>query len=1014
MCSGVILKFPLVLACLALAVTQTVAQVSVLTQHNDNLRTGANLAETKLNVSNVAAGKFGKLFTRKVTGQIYAQPLYLPALNIGGKTRPVVFVATMGDQVYAFDATDPAASNPLWTRSFINPPTVTTIPYQRLVGWTDIEPEIGILSTPVIDPVTKTMYVVYRTLEGDPDVDTNYKQRLIGLDITTGATKLGPVLLGATLPGTGDQTDGAGNVVYNGRRQNQRPALTLANGRIYIASASHGDTRPYHGWILSYNASTLAFTGAFNSTPNAGLGGFWMSGQGPAIDEQGNLYVITGNADFNPAQGSYGDSVIKLSPDLKVLDYFTPFNEQNLDNWDEDLGSCGVLLIPGTNLALAGSKEGKLYLLDRDNMGKFQAGSDDQIRQWFTAFGGHLHGSPIFYDSAEGRLVYLWSENDRLKAYKLNAQDLLDVTPYRTGQIIAPDGMPGAMLTLSSNGKTAGTPIIWASLPLTGNANQNIVPGVLRAFNALTLEEIWNSRINDSDDIGKFAKYCPPTVADGYVFMATFSNELAVYGLVPPLPPEAPTELTANPGEGRINLAWRASPRANEYEILRALEGGKPAVIKRGIKPTNYSDTTVIPGIRYSYWVRAKNSFGTGKATGPVTASATASSATQVFSPTDDAQVMIGSKADTNFGRASTMVLDGNNVSTTRYAFLKYDLSKLGQGGVMQAKLRLYGSHWGPRPSKDSLYEINDSAWNELAITWNNMPIFGKYIGYALVDVAPAYYEWDVTAYIKALQTAGGKVANFGLMMEPKTKDDPIYWEGKRISDTFNSKEASGNRPELVITSRPSINYPNGFLGATSFVFNGAATGGAALNLTQNAFNEAGSVWHKTQLQVDRFTTQFRFRIENPDADGFAFVLQNAGTKALGFSGGGLGYAADHVGGDLGIPRSIAVKFDIYDNNGEGNNSVGVYTGGVAPTVPATALTGVDLHSGHEFDAKLKYDGSTLELTLTDLVTNATWVGSFPVDIPGALGSTIGFAGFTGGTGGLSCRPLILKWVYRL
>jgi hypothetical protein len=197
-------------------------------------------------------------------------------------------------------------------------------------------------------------------------------------------------------------------------------------------------------------------------------------------------------------------------------------------------------------------------------------------------------------------------------------------------------------------------------------------------------------------------------------------------------------------------------------------------------------------------------------------------------------------------------------------------------------------------------------------------------------------------------------------------------------------------------------------------VFNGASTGGAALNLTQNAFNEAGSVWHKTQLQVDRFTTQFRFRIENPDADGFAFVLQNAGTKALGFSGGGLGYAADHVGGDLGIPRSIAVKFDIYDNNGEGNNSVGVYTGGVAPTVPATALTGVDLHSGHEFDAKLKYDGSTLELTLTDLVTNATWVGSFPVDIPGALGSTIGYAGFTGGTGGLSCRPLILKWVYRL
>ena len=444
----------------------TQAQVSVLTQKYNNARTGANLSETVLNTSNVNINNFGMLFSRPVDGQIYAQPLYMPNLNIGGKVRNVVFVATMHDSVYAFDADDPNANTPLWYTPFLNPTAgIYSVPYPEVTWTPDIAPEIGITSTPVIDPNTSTIYVVAKTKEVSGG-NTTYPHRLHALDIFTGQEKPNsPVLLQAEVPGEGDGSytnpSGIKMVPFNTKTVNQRPALTLSNGVLYIASASHGDVGPYHGWILSYHPQTLALISAFNTTPNGGLGGIWQSGQGLAVDASGNLYFATGNGSFDEAKNNYGDSYLKMSTNagvLSVADYFTPYNQDYLNQIDADLGVGGVMLIPDSNLLIGGGKEGRLYLMQRDNMGKYNptktgATDDSQIRQWFWGYNAHLHGTPIYWQGPQGRTVYLWSENDHGKAYRYlpdlslpNGIGGLETTAFAQTAMQVPEGMPGVSL----------------------------------------------------------------------------------------------------------------------------------------------------------------------------------------------------------------------------------------------------------------------------------------------------------------------------------------------------------------------------------------------------------------------------------------------------------------------------------------------------------------------------------------------------------------------------------------
>ena len=352
-------------------------QVSVLTQHNDSARTGANLSETALNVSNVNVSQFGKLFSRAVDGQIYAQPLVVSNVNIPGiGARNVVFVATMHNSVYAFDAEDPAVTVPYWQVN-LGP----SVPNQD-VGSPDIQPEIGITATPVIDISSNTIYLVAKTKESGA-----YFQRLHALNLSSGQERASsPVVIGASVPGIGNGNVG-GVIIFSALKQLNRPGLLLLNGHVYVAFGSHGDHLGATGWVLGYDAATLQRTAVFNSDPDGWLGAIWQAGQGLAADAAGFIYLMTGNGDFNYATGGHdlGMSFVKLrTPDLSVADWFTPYNYFDLNSDDLDLSGSGPLLIPGTNLVVGGGKEGVLHLLDRSNMGHFHAGGNTQIVQNFT------------------------------------------------------------------------------------------------------------------------------------------------------------------------------------------------------------------------------------------------------------------------------------------------------------------------------------------------------------------------------------------------------------------------------------------------------------------------------------------------------------------------------------------------------------------------------------------------------------------------------------------------------
>ncbi len=305
--------------------------------------------------------------------------------------------------------------------------------------------------------------------------------------------------------------------------------------------------------MFSYNAANLQQVAVFNTTPDTWGGATWQSGQGLAGDGT-SVYFMTANGHFDGDIGgrNLSSSFIKLgAPSLNLLDWFAPYNADALDSNNEDLASAGPLIIPGTNLLVGGGKEGVFYLLNRSNMGHFRAGSNSQIVQGFQAGAGHIHGSPVYWNSGQhGPLIYLWTEDDTLKAYRF-VNGLFETLPFASGSITSPDGMPGAMLSVSAAGSSPGSGIVWASLPFSGDANLQTVPGVLRAFDASNVAiELWNSKQDPRDDLGNFAKYTPPTVANGKVFLATFSNQLVVYGLNSSGPSSAPTVGSVSPNSG--------------------------------------------------------------------------------------------------------------------------------------------------------------------------------------------------------------------------------------------------------------------------------------------------------------------------------------------------------------------------------------------------------------------------------------------------------------------------------
>jgi hypothetical protein len=522
-------------ACFALAAFQAGwAQVSVTTYHNDNARTGQNLHESILTPANVNANDFGRVFVQPVDGYIYAQPLYVPNVSIGGQNHNVAFVATEHDSVYAFDADNATGANarPLWHASFINPPAVTTVDSYNDAGCGDLVPEIGISGTPAIDTTTGTLYVVANTKENGV-----FFQRLHALDITTGNEKFGgPVAIQATVPGTGDGSSG-GQISFDSLKQNQRPGLLLRNGVVYIASASHCDIGPYHAWVFGYNASNLRKVAVWNSTPNGGLGGIWQSGGGPAADSTG-IYFATGNGtfDMNTGGADAGDTILKMGGPsggkLPVLSYFTPFNQDVLAEYDIDLGSGGVVLLPDlpagsthTHLLVECGKEGSIYLVDRDNMGGYNSTTDQVVQELPGATGG-IWGMPAYWNNT----VYFGAQYDNLKAYSFNANGSGRLSASAVSYSPESFAYPGPTPSISANG--SGNGILWAIQTDAYGSNGS---AVLRAYDATNLaNELYNSAQNGSRDTpGAAVKFAAATVAHGKVYVGT-ASQLAVFGMRKP------------------------------------------------------------------------------------------------------------------------------------------------------------------------------------------------------------------------------------------------------------------------------------------------------------------------------------------------------------------------------------------------------------------------------------------------------------------------------------------------
>ncbi len=492
-----------------LMVAAVEAQVNVVTANYGNERAGANLQETVLNTANVARA-FGKVGSLPVDGQVYAQPLYVSAVTFpGAGTHNVVLLATQHNSVYLYDA-DQVASPLLMWHVNLGP----SVPSTTFPDFTDIKPEIGILSTPVIDPQMGVVYVVSYTMESGTPV-----YRLHALDLGTGQeTSNGPAEISASVPGAGaGATDGV--IAFDPAMHLQRPGLLLANGAVYLAFGSHADASPWHGWVMSYSASDLSVQlGVYNVTPNALGGSVWQSGRGLAADEAGNLYAITGNG-IHDASPNLAESFLKLSGvNLALADSFTPANADWLDDNDYDI-SAGAVLVPGTRLVVGGDKFGQFYLIDGDAMGQ-----NPQVFQgveWGGIFNFAIWSRP------DAAYVYVQEQGSILKCYQI-VKGKFNTTPVFTSTAQADSPYDGIMI--SANKGMAGTGILWET---TVNKSVATRPGTLHAFDATNLNELWNSDMNSGDSLGAFAKFVSPTVANGMVYVPTYSNSVTVYGLLP-------------------------------------------------------------------------------------------------------------------------------------------------------------------------------------------------------------------------------------------------------------------------------------------------------------------------------------------------------------------------------------------------------------------------------------------------------------------------------------------------
>ena len=893
------------------------AQTSVTTYHNDIGRTGQNLNETILTTSNVNATQFGKLFSQPVDGQVYAQPLYLPGVTIGGQTHNVVFVATENDSVYAFDADSNGGTNasPLWQASLLTAAHgaasgATAFPASELAA--DITPLVGITGTPVIDPSSKTLYVVSKTQEGG-----NAVQRLHALDVTTGSEKFGgPVVITATVAGTGNGSV-SGQLTFDPMWENQRPALLLVNGIVYIGFAAHGDNGPWHGWILGYDATTLKQTGAYNASPNGVGAGFWMSGSGlaadvlnPSTQPYGRLFVTSGNGDYTaktPYANSmdYGDSILNLDltngvPTIK--DEFTPSDQASLDAEDGDLGSGGVMLIPTQttgsvpNLLVQVGKEGTLYLVNRDKMSGYNS-TDAVVQELPYGVGSVGAWSTAAYWNGN---VYYMGRLDYLKSFPLvNGQ--LSTNPTKSSEVY---NYPGATPSISANGNTQG--IVWT---IDSEAYATNGAAILQAHNASNVATtLYSSGTNSSrDNPGPAVKFSVPTVVNGKVYVGT-GTQVSIFGLLSGAQQAAAPVLSPGTESFTGSISVTITDSTSGATIYYTTDGTTPTT-----SSTKYTGAITVSATETINAIATASNY----LTSPVV-SATYTDITQASAPTI-------SPAGGTYTTAQTVTMSDSTSGAT-----------------------IYYTTNGTTPTTSST----------------------KYTGAITVSA---------TETIEAIAFASG------------LNNSPV------TTATFT-----------IVAPGSGINYPQGFAASTGqIVLNGnAQLDDSRLQLTDGGQYEASSAWYVTPVNVQAFTTDFTFQLSNPVADGITFAIQNNNNTIVGASAGNLGYGY--------MPNSIAIKFDLFNNSGEGPDSTGLYTNGAPPMTPAIDMTssGVNLHSNDTMAVHVVYDGTTLTMTITDNVTSASFSHSWAINIPTTIGSNTAYVGFTGGSGYSSSSQKILTWSF--
>lgn len=671
---------------------QPVTVTEVLTQHNDNDRTGHNPNETVLTPETVNKDNFGKLFDLEVDGLIYAQPLVVSGVTVAGKNRNLLLTVTQHNSLYCFDAD---TGEKLWSRNF-TPNGMTTVPtpnqwWNQPGGfYRDLTPEVGINSTPVVDRETNTIYLSHITWDQsvNPPKVTHW---LRAVDLVTKQDKFGsPIAVTGSVPLRGQDAIPimsrhglAATLEFVPGNHLQRPALLLSNGRVLLGYGGHFDSKPFQGWVFSYNSRQLTQTpliwgstagGQTQSAPGY-EGGIWQAGMGLTTDQDGSVFLMTGNGDFSQSMKLYADSLVRLSDksgSLQAEDSFTPCNQSCLEQSDADLGSSGVLHIPGTDFIVGGGKQARLYLLDRKKLGGYSPlnhSIDCSNKQDFNCANSnvlqeiqvgcnvapaasqaidtpcslahvhddlnethHIHGSPVFWRSANrGAVLYVWAENDVLRAIPFDeiqkrfvSANKTPITvagcgdptknpmdPWTTSLAKSPgyfaadkpnqfaqlhQGMTGGMLSISSNQGRGG--IVWAVTPTNNDANQKVVPGILRAYDADNLKrELWNSyQVRERDDFGNFAKHMPPTVANGKVYLATFSKHLSVYGLKPKPVPVASVNLIQNGGfEQPSQAGWTATGETTINHAYPYYDSNQGAICPTQFNDGSWSQTVTVP-----------------------------------------------------------------------------------------------------------------------------------------------------------------------------------------------------------------------------------------------------------------------------------------------------------------------------------------------------------------------------------------------------------------------------------